>query len=132
MKVRAWAVLEDRGVGFPTGVVGRSPPLGGVGLGLGASALARRQEQAVALVPLLLIPQILFSEFAIPAEHYGDAVATVEKLMPVRWAYRVFVEGAALEPEWLVVAGSLGAQVLLAAALCAMVLPLLWPSRDIV
>lgn len=105
--------------------------MGGVGLGLGASAVARQQEQAVALVPLLLIPQILFSEFAIPAEHYGEVVALVEKAMPVRWAYRVFVEGAAAEPEWLVVGGSLVVQLGLAGLLCAMVVPLLWPSRSI-
>ena len=106
--------------------------MAGVGLGLGASALARRQEQAVALVPMLLIPQILFSEFAIPAELYGRVVEIVEKFMPVRWAWRVFVEGAEVEPAWGTVAWALTVQAGLAVGLCAMVVPLLWPSRDIV
>ena len=105
--------------------------MGGVGLGLMASALAKRQEQAVALVPLLLLPQILFSEFAIPADQFASVVARVEKLMPVRWCYRVFVEAAEIEVAWGTVAGSLLAQVALSALLCALVVPFLWPKRDL-
>jgi ABC-type multidrug transport system permease subunit len=71
--------------------------LAGVGLGLLVSALAGTQERAVFAVPLLILPQILFSEFAIPKEHFSDVVAAVEKLMPVRWAYHAFAEMAALE-----------------------------------
>ena len=40
--------------------------LAGTGLGLLVSALATTQERAVFAVPLLLLPQILFSELAIP------------------------------------------------------------------
>ena len=105
--------------------------MGGVGLGLMASAVAKRQEQAVALVPLLLLPQILFSEFAIPADEYATVVARIEKLMPVRWCYRVFVEAAELEVAWGTVAGSLLAQLGLAVLLCALVVPVLWPKRDL-
>jgi len=43
------------------------------------SALATTQERAVFAVPLLLLPQILFSELAIPPTLYSDVVATVEK-----------------------------------------------------
>lgn len=79
----------------------------GIGLGLLVSALSKAQERAVGVVPLLILPQILFSEFAIPREAFSDVVAVVEKLMPVRWAYRVFQEAAALEPDWLVAAADL-------------------------
>ena len=79
----------------------------GTGLGLLVSALATTQERAVFAVPLLLLPQILFSELAIPNNLYSDVVATVEKMMPVHWAFRVFEESAALEPRWHMVALSL-------------------------
>ncbi len=72
----------------------------GAGLGLLVSAFARTQERAVGAIPLLLMPQILFSEFAIPEESFSDVVAFIEKFMPVRWAWRVFEEGASNDPSW--------------------------------
>jgi len=80
----------------------------GTGLGLLVSALATTQERAVFAVPLLLLPQILFSELAIPNNLYSDVVAAMEKAMPVHWAFRVFEESAALEPRWLMVGPVLG------------------------
>lgn len=74
--------------------------LAGTGLGLIVSAMSARQERAVGAVPLLILPQILFSKFAIPEERFGDVMKVVEKAMPVRWAFRVFEEGAKAEPEW--------------------------------
>ncbi len=71
----------------------------GTGLGLLVSALATTQERAVFAVPLHLLPQILFSELANPSNLYSDVVATLEKVMPVHWAFRVFEESAALEPR---------------------------------
>ena len=76
----------------------------GTGLGLLVSALATTQERAVFAVPLLLLPQILFSELAIPSNLYSDVVVAAEKAMPVHWAFRVFEESAALEPRWHMVA----------------------------
>ena len=72
----------------------------GVGLGLLVSALASRQERAVGVVPLLLLPQILFSQFVLPKEYFTDFVAVAQKLMPVHWAYEVFEQAAALETDW--------------------------------
>jgi len=103
----------------------------GVGLGLVVSALARAQERAVGAVPLLLLPQILFSEFAIPAERFGPAVEVVEKLMPVRWGYRVFAEAAATEPAWGLVGLSLSVEAIYAAALFALACAALIPRREI-
>lgn len=74
--------------------------LAGTGLGLVVSALASRQERAVAAVPLLILPQILFSEFAIPRESFGAVTEVVEKGMIVRWGYRIFCEAAATEPGY--------------------------------
>jgi ABC-type multidrug transport system permease subunit len=64
--------------------------LAGTGLGLLVSALSQRQERAVGVVPLLLLPQILFSEFAIPEQHFSDIVSWVRACTPVYHTYRVF------------------------------------------
>ena len=78
----------------------------GIGLGLAVSALASRQERAVGVVPLLILPQILFSEIAIPKEHFSTAVQWMEWCMPVHWAYQSFTELAAVEVGWLTLAAS--------------------------
>jgi hypothetical protein len=64
--------------------------LAGTGLGLLVSAFSERQERAVGVVPLLLLPQILFSEFAIPEKHFSELVSGVRALTPVHHTYRVF------------------------------------------
>lgn len=75
----------------------------GVGLGLLVSTIAERQERAVAAIPLLLLPQILFSEFVIPAQHQGDLLNFGEKLMPLYWGYEAFAQSAAdtIDLVWL-------------------------------
>ncbi|MDP2313487.1 MAG: ABC transporter permease [Pseudomonadota bacterium] len=74
--------------------------LAGTGIGLFVSALSTSQERAVGVVPLLLLPQILFSSFAIPESQFSDVVRAVEKGMPVHWAYEVFDALAAPEVGW--------------------------------
>jgi len=106
--------------------------LAGSGLGLLVSAVARTQERAVFAVPLLLLPQILFSELAIPGNLYSDVVAAVEKLMPVHWAYRVFEESAAVEPRWSLVALALVILATMTAALVGAAMVALVPRREIV
>lgn len=102
----------------------------GVGLGLLVSALARAQERAVGAIPLLLLPQILFSEFAIPRESFGRVVELVEYTMPVRWAYRVFEETAKVETDWWVVLGSLAVLPAYTAVLGALVVLVLQNRRE--
>ena len=53
-----------------------------VGLGLAISALSRTILQAVMLVPLVLIPQILFSGFTPPAGDMKTGPYVVSRLMP--------------------------------------------------
>jgi hypothetical protein len=91
----------------------------GTGLGLLISALSRRQERAVSAVPLLILPQILFSEFALPREHFTTAVEVVEHAMIVKWGYRVFVEAARSEVGHAWLALSLVVLVAMALALHA-------------
>jgi ABC transport system ATP-binding/permease protein len=94
--------------------------LAGAALGLAVSAFARRQEQAVAAVPLLLLPQILFSEVVIPPDHFTELVKVVEKLMPVRHAWTVFAQSADPEGDWLRILGALAALPLTIALLSAL------------
>ena len=104
----------------------------GTGLGLLVSALATTQERAVFAVPLLLLPQILFSELAIPNNLYSDVVATVEKMMPVHWAFRVFEESAALEPRWHMVALFLLVLLAMCTLLVVAATVSLLPRREVV
>ena len=104
----------------------------GTGLGLLVSALATTQERAVFAVPLLLLPQILFSQLAIPNNLYSDVVATVEKMMPVHWAFRVFEESAALEPRWHMVALFLVVLLAMCTVLVVAATVSLLPRREVV
>ncbi len=52
------------------------------GIGLTMSAFARSPMQAVMLVPLLLIPQILFSGFTVPAKDMNPPVLALSQVMP--------------------------------------------------
>jgi ABC-type multidrug transport system ATPase subunit/pSer/pThr/pTyr-binding forkhead associated (FHA) protein len=52
------------------------------GIGLTVSALAKSPIQAVMLIPLLLIPQILFSGFTVPAKDMTPPVLMVSQIMP--------------------------------------------------
>lgn len=102
----------------------------GTGLGLIVSALSSRQERAVGAVPLLLLPQILFSKFAIPEERFGDLMRVVEKAMPVRWSFEVFEEGAATSPAWLSVTGALLALAMLALVFHLLAVVAMLPRRE--
>jgi hypothetical protein len=104
----------------------------GTGLGLLISALSPTQERAVFAVPLLILPQILFSELAIPADLFSDAVAAAEKAMPVHWAFRVFEESVALEPRWHVAALDLAVLGAMAGGLLAAATAALLPRREVV
>jgi hypothetical protein len=53
-----------------------------VGIGLAISALARSVMQAVLIVPLMLIPLILFSGYTVPAHEMKAAVLAVSKGTP--------------------------------------------------
>ncbi len=59
------------------------------GIGLTMSAFARSPMQAVMLVPLLLIPQILFSGFTVPAKDMTPSVLALSRIMPSFAAERI-------------------------------------------
>ncbi|MEC9396818.1 MAG: ABC transporter permease [Myxococcota bacterium] len=73
----------------------------GTCLGLLISALVKRSDHAVGVVPLVILPQILFSEFAISKDSFEGASEIVYKLMPSRWSYESLVEFAQTNPAFM-------------------------------
>jgi len=101
----------------------------GTAMGLLISALMRSQDRAVAVVPLLIIPQILFSEFVIPREQFSSLMSIVEKIMPTYWGYEIFAQTAALEPDWWWLLWCVVVLFLLSTALLGVTLLLMQPKQ---
>lgn len=106
--------------------------LAGVGLGLTVSAVSTSQERAVGVVPLLILPQILFSDLAVSERYFSDAVRMAERCMPVHWAYTLFKEAAEKEPVWGDVFLSLMAQFGVILALATTATLALLRRRDLI
>ncbi|OUR91709.1 hypothetical protein A9Q81_17330 [Gammaproteobacteria bacterium 42_54_T18] len=64
--------------------------LSGIALGLLISASAHRQDIAVIAVPLILIPQLLFSSKILPADAHTGFIERVKLFMPTYWGERMF------------------------------------------
>lgn len=71
--------------------------LSGVALGLIISCLVRSVHQADALVPIVLIPQILFSPIVMPEKFLKGFAVYFEKMMMLGWSYQAFLELEAKE-----------------------------------
>jgi ABC-type transport system involved in multi-copper enzyme maturation permease subunit len=56
--------------------------IAGVGIGSAVSALSRTEMQAVMYVPLILIPQIVFSGFTVPPADMSKSALAVSRLTP--------------------------------------------------
>ncbi|HEX3655730.1 MAG TPA: ATP-binding cassette domain-containing protein [Pirellulales bacterium] len=63
----------------------------GVGLGLMVSALARSQEVAIALLPLVLIPMVIFGGTLIPVHNMQVAIRPLAYLMPSRYGFEAML-----------------------------------------
>ncbi|MEE2903260.1 MAG: ABC transporter permease [Myxococcota bacterium] len=59
----------------------------GMALGFFVSAMVRTTDRAVVCVPLLIIPQILFSEFALGEGKLSNWTESAQFTMPVYWGY---------------------------------------------
>jgi ABC-type multidrug transport system ATPase subunit len=58
-----------------------------VALGLVVSTLARSVDQSTSLIPLLLIPQLLFGAALVPFARMGTPIKAIADLMVSRWAF---------------------------------------------
>jgi ABC-type multidrug transport system permease subunit len=95
----------------------------GTCLGLLISALSGRSDAAVGMVPLVILPQILFSEFAIAKDDFAGVSEVIYTLMPSRWGYESLKELAKTEPDHLRALAGLAPLL----AFCALFVLLCWP-----
>lgn len=81
--------------------------LAGTGLGLLISASVTTVDRSLTAVPLLLLPQILFSELLLSHEHSTDFVKFLERTAITTWTYEGLNQLKASEIDWSVVFWSL-------------------------
>lgn len=81
--------------------------LAGTGLGLVISALVSSDVMALALVPVCLIPQLLFSKMVLPNKSLTGAVAVLEQITIVRWSHQAIEQVIATEIKWGTMTGGL-------------------------
>lgn len=111
MGVRYFLVLE----GNPVLMVGvlYAGLLAGTALGLLISAVVNSDVVALALVPVCLIPQLLFSKLIMPAKSLEGPVAWMERSTLAKWSYEAIEQVVATQPDYGVMVRAL--VVLLAA-----------------
>ena len=81
----------------------------GVGLGLLCSAFARTEFQAVQLLPVVVIPQILLCGLFVPRDEMAGWLQAVSDVLPLSYAVEALQQvGANAEPTVDVLAGSGG------------------------
>jgi hypothetical protein len=78
--------------------------LTGTAVGLLISSWVESPDKAVGMVPLVVIPQILFSDFVLGAGKLSNWTARAQELMPVHWGYEVLNELRGTDADvWLLV-----------------------------
>ncbi|MEB3224059.1 MAG: ABC transporter permease [Candidatus Sericytochromatia bacterium] len=94
--------------------------LAGTALGLAISAVVGSDVVALALVPVCLIPQLLFSKLIMPQRSLEGAVALMEQATLAKWSYQAMEQVVASPPDWGIMVRALatlaGASVILVAA----------------
>jgi ABC-type multidrug transport system ATPase subunit/pSer/pThr/pTyr-binding forkhead associated (FHA) protein len=73
--------------------------LAGLMMGLTVSALVPNNDRAMSIVPLLLLPQVIFSGAIFPLNSWGLQIPAV--LCPIRWAMAALGSSAGLHSEKL-------------------------------
>ena len=95
----------------------------GTCLGLLISAAVKRSDYAVAWVPLVIIPQIIFSEFTIPEDQFQGLSEVAFRLMPSRWSYESLLEFGETSTNLLTAGGNM----LVVAGYCLVFLLVAYP-----
>lgn len=93
--------------------------LAGTALGLFISAAVKTDVIALALVPVCLIPQLLFSKMVMPDKALSTLVSALENLMIIKWSYQAMEELVKTEPVWGTLMEGVGVLLLLTLALLA-------------
>jgi hypothetical protein len=80
----------------------------GTALGLLISASVEKSDYAVGLVPIVILPQILFSEFAISEDAFAGFSEFMFHVMPAGWAHESLKEFGKTSPDFLLAVGNMG------------------------
>lgn len=87
--------------------------LAGTALGLLISSLVTSDVMALALVPVCLIPQLLFSKMVLPQQNLSGLASLLENTMLVTWSYQAMEEVVATEMKWGTFSQGLGILLLM-------------------
>jgi ABC-type multidrug transport system ATPase subunit/pSer/pThr/pTyr-binding forkhead associated (FHA) protein len=87
MTMLLWTVPGGRAVGLELFIAGFLAALAGVAVGLAISAAVPTPDRAMALVPLAMIPQIMFGGAIIPLADIGAAGKLISALIATRWSF---------------------------------------------
>jgi ABC transport system ATP-binding/permease protein len=91
--------------------------LAGTALGLAISAFVSADVMAMTLVPVALIPQMLFSKVVMPNKSLEGIVSWLEKLTLVKWSYLSMEQLVSPSIDWGSVMQGWGMLVLMSAGL---------------
>ena len=89
-----------------------------LGWGLVVSAFSATQQQAILLAFLIMMPEIIFSGYAVPVENMPRALELASNLVPIKhWLVivrAVMLKGVGLETIWpnLLALAGLGASIM--------------------
>lgn len=85
--------------------------LAGTALGLLISAAVTSDVMALGLVPVAMVPQLIFSKLVLPAKTLTGPLAWMEQTTLAKWSYRAMEEVVASPPDYMALARALGALV---------------------
>lgn len=102
--------------------------LGATGLGLAISALVSSSDKAVGLVPIVLLPQIIFTRLIMPPGAGKGIVGRIQDLNPLRWVFDLYgrIEHWAADPDYGAALQDAGILMAFALAFLALSMMLLW------
>ena len=87
--------LDVPGSAFLVGLVAVADALLGTALGLAASSLARTEFQAVQMMPLMLLPQLILCGLIIPRDQMPPLLEWLSWLMPLSYSVTATTDAAA-------------------------------------
>ncbi len=104
----------------------------GTMVGLCISTAVKSSDQAVALAPVALIPQIIFTKMILPEGASHGIVEWIERLNPLRWTHDLYekVSDFAREPAWGECFKDAGVLLALVVVLLAAAMGILWMQEE--
>jgi ABC transport system ATP-binding/permease protein len=125
--VRAFVPLKTNILGV--GLVLLAVALTGTAVGLLVSSWVKSADKAVGVVPLIVIPQILFSDFVLGENKLSNWTARAQEIMPVHWGYEMLRSMRQTDVDWGVVASGAGVLTLTLGVCFSLSLMLLFRAR---